>query len=140
MDLKRGERTYKLDKVSIYISELYQEYALLLNEDVVTEGKLEEARLEAEIAKEEAETTADRLRAGLMLLRRGREIRAEAIKNAVKVARAKQKEIIREVFTLNFPREEYNEGLWLRNISDSDFNDIMSGLLAGKKKQQRPST
>lgn len=135
MDIKIGKRKYKLEKVSIYISDLYVEYVRAKNEIMTLEADFEGIRLECEIAREEAETKADKLRAELKMFRDARQVKKSGLEGAKEGAK-KRNEILREIVVLN--GYEYDEDEWIRNVSEEQFSDLIGDLLTPKKKAEEP--
>lgn len=142
MDFKVNGIKYKLTKASIYISELYQKYVVLLNEDATSSSDFEEARLNALLEKEEAKTTSERLRAEIKLHRAIKAAKNKYLDMITVEAVAARREILREIFILNCPDEEFDEVEWVKTMGENDFNDLIKELFANKKKDAKlkPST
>lgn len=133
MEVQIGNKKFKIKAVSLYISDLYIDFIRARNEGMTVEAEFEEARIECEIETAEAETKADKLRAELKLFRRARDIKKSSVDYA-STALIKRNEIIKELVELN--GYEWDESLWLKGFSESQFSDLVDELLGGKKKAE----
>lgn len=136
MEFKIGGERYKLEKISIYISDLYRDYVIARNAGVTVEAEMEEAQLQCEIAEAEAETRIERLRARAKLFAEARRISRESLKKLETTATL-QKRILEEIVKLN--GYEFFEKKWIETISEDDFNALIDELI-GKKKVAERST
>ena len=130
MDVKIGQRKFTLEKMSLYISDLYVQYVETTNEILTFEGDYEEVRLKCEIAREEAESKVDKLRADLAMIKEMKAIKAENLRRA-KVAESIRNQIIEEIVILN--GYDFDQDSWLKNFGPDDFSALIDELI-GKKK------
>ena len=133
MDFKIGKRKYRLEKVSMYISDLYVEYVRYQNDIITMEADFEGIRLECEIDREEAETKVDKLRAELKMFSQDRELKRNGIQGGIDGG-LKRNEILKEIVLLN--GYEYDEDDWVRNVSEGQFSELIGELMTSKKKAE----
>ena len=133
MEVKIGKKKYKLEKVSIYIAELYIEWAHLGNEVAIKLSDIDEATIKNKIAREEAETIVDKLRADLVLHKALREINKTSYVDS-KVAMEKRVEVLREIVILN--GYDFDEDEWFKNIDEGWFDELIDELIGNKKKEK----
>lgn len=132
MDVKIKRVKYKLENISIYISDLYVEYVVLRNELTTADGDFEEIRLACEIEREEAETKLGKLKADLKMIREAKRIKKEAADGALSATK-KRNMILQEIVELN--GYKYKEDAWLKNFSEDQFAELI-GELVGKNKKK----
>lgn len=133
MEVAVGKKTFQLEKVSLYISDLYAEYVRAYNTIATWESDIEEARLDNQIEREEADDFVEKLKSDRKLFKRLREIR-KANDNGLVEAAKMRNNVLREIVGLN--GHEFDADLWLKNISEDDFNEIIGELLNAKKKAE----
>ena len=131
MDFQIGKKTYTLEKVSIYISDLYVEYVRSKNDLITLEADFEGIRLECEIEREEAESKVGKLKAELKMFRQARELKKNGIQGGIEGAE-KRNEILEEIVILN--GYEWDEAEWLKNFSENQFTELIGELMTSKKK------
>lgn len=135
MDFKIGKKKFTLDKVSIYISDLYTEYVVASNELLTIDGDFEEIRLSCEVEREEAETKLDKLRAELKMIKAAKELKQEKKQAALDGSKMRNN-IIKEIFELN--GYEWDDDI-LKRFDESNFSDLIDELV-GKKKVKASSS
>ena len=131
MEVQIGKKKYTLEKVSIYISDLYVEYIRSKNDLITLEADFEGIRLECEIEREEAESKIDKLKAELKMFRQARELKKNGIQGGIEGAE-KRNEILEEIVILN--GYEWDEAEWLKNFSENQFTELIGELMTSKKK------
>jgi len=131
MEVAVGKHKFKLEKVSLYISDLYTEYVRAYNAIATWESDIEEARLDNQIEREESESLVDKLKSDRRLFRRLREIRKANDDGLVKASEMRNN-VLKEIVELN--GYEFDAELWLKGVSEGDFNDIIGELIGAKKK------
>lgn len=136
MDVKIRDSKFKLEKISIYISDLYVEYVVMRNEIATADGDFEEIRIACEIEREEAETKVGRLKADLKMIKEAKRIKSESAKNALKTTE-KRNQILKEIVELN--GYEYIESDWLKNFSEDQFGDLIAEMIGKNKKKATES-
>ena len=134
MEVKIGKKKFTLEKVSIYISDLYTEFIRLKNDLITLEGDFEMVRLEGEIARNESETVIDNLRSDLKMIKAAKQLKKDALEGASE-ANIKRNEILKEIVELN--GYEYIEMDWLKNFSEDDFTALIGDLMGGSKKKEK---
>lgn len=137
MDVKIGKKEYKLTKISLYISDMYMDYVRAANKPLTVDGEFEIIRLNAEVAREEAETKIDKMKASLKMMTEAKRLRIEAQEDAP-LCRDIRNKIIEEIVLLN--GYEYDKEAWLRAIDETFFSDLIDELMGHKKKAEASST
>lgn len=137
MDVKIGKKEYNLTKISLYISDMYMDYVRAANKPLTVDGEFEIIRLNAEVAREEAETKIDKMKASLKMMTEAKRLRIEAQEDAP-LCRDIRNKIIEEIVLLN--GYEYDKEAWLRAIDETFFSDLIDELMGHKKKAEVSST
>lgn len=133
MDVSVGKKKFKLEKVSIYIGEMYSDLTQLVFDMQDLPTMIEESQLECDLAMEEAETRADKLRAKLAHSKAIRGIRDDA-KRIQEEVFEKRFEILEELLKLN--GYDFDRDLWEKNADTELVNDILVDLVGtGSKKK-----
>lgn len=137
MDVEIAKKKFKLDKVSIYISELYSELAGMAYGYHDIEQEINDIGLEYEIKVEECDSILERKKIKLKM--------SKAIKEATKKGPEltkkiydKRFEVLKEILELN--GYEYEHEFWLKKASVEDVNDILVELVGGGSKKKLSST
>lgn len=165
MDFTIGKKKYSLTKVSIYISDLYGEYARLRNEAASFELETSAIQNDNEIERKEAdlmvldakesmedpesrvgkikvtrailESEIAKKRADKKMYAKMGEYKGVILENA-SLAGEKRNEVLQAIVELN--GYDWDSGKWLGAVSESDFSDLTEELFTGKKKEAENSS
>ena len=125
-------KEYKIEEVSMYISELYSEMVNMSYAQSDIMDKLEEIDLEYQIASEEL-SGIELKKKKLEYIKRIRELKTEARDNIKKIA-DKRLECLRELLELN--GYSFDEKLWTRTAGVEAVNDFILQAISGDDKKK----
>ena len=130
--IKIKGKEYKIEEVSMYISELYSEMVNMSYAQSDIMDRLEEIDLEYQIAIEEL-SGIELKKKKLEYIKRIRELKTEARDNIKKIA-DKRLECLRELLELN--GYSFDEKLWTRTAGVEAVNDFILQAISGDDKKK----
>lgn len=131
MEIEIGKKKFIIDKVSLYISDLYACFVRSSNELLTGKADFDAAELECDLELEEAESKADRFRAELKLIKNVRALKKDIDDRTANTLVARNN-LLKELVELN--GYEWDEALWLKGMSEAQFSCLIDELMGGKKK------
>lgn len=132
MDVKVGDKKFKLEKKSIYISELYSELTKMAFDKVDLGAEVDEIDLEYQSDIEDGMSNA---KAGLKRIRAIRHLRSKIDALTGEIFE-KRFEVLAEVLDLN--GYEFDADLWRKKADVETVNDILVDLVGtGSKKKEK---
>lgn len=133
MEITVGKKKFKIERVSMYISEMWADLVQMTYDLANPQAKLDRIDVQRKLDIAESDGLIDRYRAELKGIKAIDEIKKDAEKLTEEIYELRFK-ILEEVLRIN--GYDFDRDLWYKESSTEDVNDMIVGLLGDKKKAE----